>query len=301
MSSRSAAVTPPPSYESAIAYGILARTGTTPFPDAPQLRTLMLPTPSPESPTVGLHPLPAPATSVKKPHRSSRVTSTKDVEMAGSSSKHRKHDIKHDIKSNGWFSDTSNLRSSRDKSSDLKKSILKATVRSPASSSTTEPESQAHWLLGYNARHKYLQCDLSLPETHMRCFTDRSSTIPPDVLKEHATSPPTRVLHIVCDDFAWPIKVTNVNGVTCNDVLDAVRNVLSLNVTGDEWKRIISPAREAVKAAFARRCRSSHALEEWEKRQGLRRVDFLCDKTIWDGLYPKPGKPGVWILALRRQ
>lgn len=98
MSSRVATETPPPSYESAIAYGIIARTGTTPFPDAPQLRTLKLPTPSPESPTVGLHPLPAPAVAVKKSHRSSKPISSQDVEMVGPSPKHRKHEVKHDVK-----------------------------------------------------------------------------------------------------------------------------------------------------------------------------------------------------------
>lgn len=80
------------------------------------------------------------------------------------------------------------------------------------------------------------------------------------------------------------------------DVLGAVYDSLRQNVSSQEFHS--HPDSERVTTAYQsryRRFKGTRRYEE-EKGKGVKRVDFLLEKTRWVGLSSTKEGPNVWML-----
>lgn len=136
--------------------------------------------------------------------------------------------------------------------------------------------------------------------------TSQFSSVHPAHLSQPATIPPTTRMTITHPDFSqyaessangWAVSVgapSGANGpgpiVTVKDVLEALHSGLRAPVSQIEWSRVSSSLKLEVAEAYTRRCRAAAAdgggaVElERELGQGVRRVDFLCNKNFFGGL-----------------
>ena len=126
----------------------------------------------------------------------------------------------------------------------------------------------------------------------------------PAYLSQPATIPSTIRMQITHPDLAqyaeasangWTINVGAVAGVDgppvrVRDLLEALHSALRAPVTQVEWSRVPSSLKLEIAEAYTRRCRAAGAEgggpAELERQlgQGVRRVDFLRQKTIFAGL-----------------
>ncbi|KAL7277088.1 hypothetical protein PYCCODRAFT_1432792 [Trametes coccinea BRFM310] len=167
--------------------------------------------------------------------------------------------------------------------------------------------------------NKYLAClpgvgSLLLWDLTQDCNTarlrtsDSWPTLPFEVLATPATTPKLASITIVCGGFPWAITVRprgsdspwgSTPYVTVGDVLFTLYRALRLPVTDAEISDVRDSAlRQRVKDAFARRCNSiadpAHRDVEISKR--IKRVDFLCDKRMFQGLSLVPeGLPSMGL------
>jgi hypothetical protein len=107
-------------------------------------------------------------------------------------------------------------------------------------------------------------------------------------------------MKITCARLPWSITVEPQPGapfVTVSDVLLAIYTSLRRNVLPTEFASLPSASQYAVNDAFQRRYKRLHAGDrEIEKSKGLKRVDFLVDKTTFMGLSATQKGPEVWQL-----
>lgn len=286
--------TPPPTYQDAVISGILTRTGTTPFPDAPRMRARML-RPTSVAPSTG-------------------TSSSGESSSSGSSGKGltkvllkpvvedpipRPAEKPRPSPKSGWQSDTSHTRQ--------KEVILKSYRRKTAAKPSTEESSpspkagcQVTSLIAYHPSRPLLLMDISKPLRNVKLGGGDVPLPIRDIdLDQLATSTPLSTMRIQCELFSWSINVkcSKKSGITHRDVILAVRDTLYITVTQKEWEVIKDPQREWVKRAFERRCRSSEDLYAVERQRGLRRVDMLVEKAIWKGISKRDGS-GAWTLHL---
>ncbi|CDO71030.1 hypothetical protein BN946_scf184844.g34 [Trametes cinnabarina] len=134
---------------------------------------------------------------------------------------------------------------------------------------------------------------------------DGWSSLPSELLAMPATTPKLGSLTIVCDGFPWAITVlpwkdaawSPAPYVTVGDVLYSVYRALRREVTPAEEKEIRGTGFEkCVQAAYERRWQHiadpNRRMEEYKK--GVKRVDFLCQKRMFQGLSVVPeGLPAM--------
>jgi len=92
----------------------------------------------------------------------------------------------------------------------------------------------------------------------------------------------------------WTIHVRSSNTLSdgpdsfirVGDVLDAIHKSLRIGVSSGEWSRTPKSFRDKVKRAYLERCRASrvYTLNGYEEKQGVRRVDWFVDATVFLGL-----------------
>ncbi|KIK54931.1 hypothetical protein GYMLUDRAFT_48313 [Collybiopsis luxurians FD-317 M1] len=159
---------------------------------------------------------------------------------------------------------------------------------------------RVHSLLAYS-HHPTINYDVSQPTS---TITSKYSGLSTTSFSEPAVYPPVSSLMIQIPHHTWPISVhASYNGqyVTVNDVFSTIYHSLRKNVSSSEYHSIPSKKdAERVRMAYEmryRRIRDRHAYEA-EKRQGLRRVDFLNNHTRFLGLTTSTHSSGVWVLHL---
>jgi hypothetical protein len=101
-------------------------------------------------------------------------------------------------------------------------------------------------------------------------------------------------MRIVCDLIPWTIQVRGQNTlpndpksfVRVIDVLDAIHISLRVGVSNREWKHAPKSFRDQVKKRYLDRCRASHGytLHGHEEKQGVRRVDWVLEESMFLGL-----------------
>ncbi|KAJ7615943.1 hypothetical protein FB45DRAFT_801563 [Roridomyces roridus] len=162
------------------------------------------------------------------------------------------------------------------------------------------PEHKAHanTLLAYSL-DPILDYDLSLPpssiSTHIPGLSSRR-------LLEPAVYPPQRALTLITPHLPWDIPVRAAgNYVTVADVLHALYNTLRANITPREFAALGADRnKRRVTQAYVQRYerlrgrRRSEYREE--KRQGVKRVDFLMECTAFMGISPVDGYTDLWQL-----
>ncbi|KAG8963261.1 hypothetical protein FRC03_003207 [Tulasnella sp. 419] len=98
-----------------------------------------------------------------------------------------------------------------------------------------------------------------------------------------AVVPRVPKMRIVCKNLPWPIVVKNPTGVTIRDVLEALHTELQKPFTEGEWWIAQDEDRKRVSDAWERGCAANSGLKR-KKEDGLKRVDWLGDHTLFAGL-----------------
>ncbi|KAG6898891.1 hypothetical protein C0993_003122 [Termitomyces sp. T159_Od127] len=129
--------------------------------------------------------------------------------------------------------------------------------------------------------------------------------VPAHELHQPATTPPLRVLHLLCGiaphTSTWStIDITAQNSITVLDVLDAVRECMRTPITGAEWDALCVKQQNRVNETFDSRWRMSRTPLA-TRGNGVLRQDCLLLHTLWGGLMPSFVEDDVAVLALRRQ
>ncbi|KAH8110040.1 hypothetical protein DFH11DRAFT_1514880 [Phellopilus nigrolimitatus] len=100
-----------------------------------------------------------------------------------------------------------------------------------------------------------------------------------------ASYPVVAGLVLRCHEFgqfegAWAVTVDPGRSVNVGDVLRAIHDTLQTRVTHAEWAKMSDHEVYEASRAYTRRCRTA----EFEKMQGVRRVDLLGDKHWFNGM-----------------
>jgi hypothetical protein len=119
---------------------------------------------------------------------------------------------------------------------------------------------------------------------------------------EPAVYPPQRTISITTPHLPWTITATASNGrfVTVADALNALYRSLRTNITAAEFNTLGTQklARRVTEAYTRRYMRFlGHRGYAEEKKEGVKRVDFLMGCTKFQGLSPT-GAAGVWRLHI---
>lgn len=100
------------------------------------------------------------------------------------------------------------------------------------------------------------------------------------MLQELAVKPPVSRMVITIPELpAWSIEVVNLRGVTVNNVLAMIREMLNRSVASHEMQRS-SRMVNAAMDSFRARSRA----DPREHPQGVKCVDFLGPKVFFAGL-----------------
>ncbi|KAJ7231160.1 hypothetical protein B0H12DRAFT_981555, partial [Mycena haematopus] len=122
---------------------------------------------------------------------------------------------------------------------------------------------------------------------------------------EPAVYPPQLALTLVTPHLPWSIVVpaSNRRFVTVGDVLSAVYGALRVNVTSSEFNALgTATLKRQVSVAYQRRYERlrGHRGYTEEKKQGVKRVDFLIGFTKFQGISPTATSQSqnVWQLNI---
>lgn len=85
--------------------------------------------------------------------------------------------------------------------------------------------------------------------------------------------------------------------VRCIDVFKAIHDTYNKRMTEGEIARLSAKEKALCGKWFAKRCEKNSGLEEYNRRKGMRRVDFLQGKTFFDGLRFDERR-SLWVMNL---
>ena len=109
--------------------------------------------------------------------------------------------------------------------------------------------------------------------------------------------PPLQHMRLYHAHLPWYIDVEAQNpaGVTLYDLFAAIHMCMMTQIENADYYNVemSSEARAQVADAWAARCRT-----EEERRQGIRRVDYLMGRCIMEGI--QKGKDGMWEIRTRK-
>ncbi|KAJ7744738.1 hypothetical protein DFH07DRAFT_834235 [Mycena maculata] len=158
---------------------------------------------------------------------------------------------------------------------------------------------RAHDLLAFS-NTPLLNYDISLhPSSISTPFMGLSAA----GLLEPAVYPARPVISVTTPHLPWIIPVSASNGryVTVSDVLNSVYHTLRINITPAEFNALgTEKLMRRVSMAYTQRYSrlQGHSGYREEKRQGVKRVDFLMGCTKFVGISPVPGVPDAWHLHI---
>ncbi|TFK46538.1 hypothetical protein OE88DRAFT_1667552 [Heliocybe sulcata] len=116
-------------------------------------------------------------------------------------------------------------------------------------------------------------------------------------LIQFASNPPVPDMHLIHTNTPWIITVQpdQAPSVTIHDLLQAIWEDMQQPIRNADYNNdvLTETDRGRIYTAWNERCGE----DAEERSQGIRRVDFLCDKYIFEGLVP--GKRGVWEMKTR--
>ncbi|KAG8987758.1 hypothetical protein FRB94_002363 [Tulasnella sp. JGI-2019a] len=114
-------------------------------------------------------------------------------------------------------------------------------------------------------------------------------SMPPFPLAPHyaalATQPALRRIQLVSRILPWTIVVENPNGVTIGDILYRVHASLNKTVAKEDYEAVGDKhAQTRVLQAYKRNCTPTPGLPARTREEGLKRIDFLLDRTYFSGI-----------------
>lgn len=92
----------------------------------------------------------------------------------------------------------------------------------------------------------------------------------------------------------WILNIQNPQGVTVENVLEALYNELQHIVGRGEYPTFPIQTQNYASIVFHTRTRENHA----EHIQGIKRVDFLCSKTQFLGLTRATDGSDMWVVRV---
>ncbi|KAJ7891788.1 hypothetical protein B0H13DRAFT_1600953, partial [Mycena leptocephala] len=114
---------------------------------------------------------------------------------------------------------------------------------------------------------------------------------------EPAVYPPRLALSLVTQHLPWaiPVPASNRRYLSVGDVLAAIYHTLRVNATPAEFNALGTGKlmRRASTAYMHMRRGYSQ-----EKREGVKRVDFLMGYTTFQGIAPTGGAPDLWQVTI---
>jgi len=128
----------------------------------------------------------------------------------------------------------------------------------------------------------------------------QSTLLSTDEMVQPATHPPLTRMRIVCDLIPqWPIDLQldpyTSGGMSPNpyqypppislqDVLIAVHRAMHKQIRHSDWAKLTNKQEIAISKAYTKRCRAVPSTAEYERAQGVKRVDYLLEQTRMVGL-----------------
>lgn len=111
--------------------------------------------------------------------------------------------------------------------------------------------------------------------------------------------PPARLMRIYHARLPWYVDVratSNPVGVTFADLFNDIYEVMQMQIIDADFNNdeVDDEERRRITHAYRNRVGSDHA----EAMKGIRRVDFLMGKVIFEGLMK--GKEGLWEMKTTR-
>lgn len=178
------------------------------------------------------------------------------------------------------------------------------------SRSFSNPAPAVDSLLAYHSHPSNVLINYDFSHPPSQATLRRSSSVPVGLsasdLTRPASYPPLEKMYITCPYLPWTITVYPSSShrpvVTVGDVLETLFRTLRKHVSGDEWHSEHSKRRETVRQAWLRRVKrqQTHKDREYERSNGLRRIDWLEKMTVFQGLELAKGSKNTWILHVRQ-
>ncbi|KAF7334971.1 hypothetical protein MVEN_02247100 [Mycena venus] len=120
---------------------------------------------------------------------------------------------------------------------------------------------------------------------------------------EPAVYPAQTGITLVTPHLPWQISVpaSNAKYVTVADVLNTIYRTLRMNATPGEFEALRKDKlMQRVSGAYTQRCKRlrGHRGYEQERKEGIKRVDFLIGYHQFQGIVPTDGALDVWQLTI---
>ncbi|TRM66166.1 hypothetical protein BD626DRAFT_566791 [Schizophyllum amplum] len=113
-----------------------------------------------------------------------------------------------------------------------------------------------------------------------------------------ASEPPVERMRLVHHRLPWYIEVlqNRPNGITVGDIIRQMFEQLSMSILmKDYWNEEMTESdREKITSAYRKRCKE----DAQELSKGVKRVDYLGERVIFEGLHKKGG---VWEIKLKKK
>jgi hypothetical protein len=176
----------------------------------------------------------------------------------------------------------------------------------------TLPLHLAPWLAPNpsNTERPHVVWDVSEPPSTAKRLSGKDIIVDMhDAFSSDATAvfPETDEILVVCNmglggqDMWPPIRVRKRGKVTSGDVFWAIYEFFRKPITCDEVdiirERSEDEYRRLLEACY-QRCKRAPGLADITRRQGVKRIDCLEDRTAWWGMMPVWGADGSWSLHL---
>jgi hypothetical protein len=176
----------------------------------------------------------------------------------------------------------------------------------------TLPLHLAPWLAPnpVNTERPHVVWDVSEPPSTAKRISGKDVIVDMrDAFSSDATAvfPETDEISVVCNmglggqDMWPPIRIRKHGKVTSGDVFWAIYEFFRKPITCDEADIIRGRSeddyRRLLEACY-QRCKRTPGLADITRRQGVKRIDCLEDRTAWWGMVPVWGPDGSWSLHL---
>jgi len=173
-----------------------------------------------------------------------------------------------------------------------------------------EIPTSVHWqLIPYSLRKQFgqppLYFDLASDIEGKICYDNVYPRRPLNSRELEKTACDVEQMILRCDDLPkwakWHVVVncSKDNLIHCSDVFKEIHKTFSQPMSAGELACIPSSDKKACELAFECRCERTAGLTAWNKKQGMKRVDYLRGKTFFNGLTFDPDQ-SIWVLHLTR-
>ncbi|KAH9931035.1 hypothetical protein B0H21DRAFT_97880 [Amylocystis lapponica] len=179
-------------------------------------------------------------------------------------------------------------------------------MSSPRTSTTTAIHIHPFLSTSPDGRCAKLWWDLKQPMETARLFGEDAKWHPLSraQLSAAATHPPRSELTLRVPGYPWAVTVSPRAPTACVTVLDVLYHIhrnLHKGVRVDEGRTGTRALRASVRRAYTARVDAvvDAKAREAEKRKGMRRIDYLLGKDVFDGLRLERGEGEAWTLEMR--